>query len=254
MHKFSVITVCYNSGRTLKSTIDSVLNQSYLNIEYIIIDGASTDNTLEIIKSYESDKIKLISEPDCGIYDAMNKGISIASGEIIGILNSDDFYSNEFIVQKIVERFKTSKASCVFGDIVYVDQTDIAKIVRHWKSSPYTLSKFKSGWSPPHPSFFVLSSAYRNYGNFDNSIKLSADFDLMLRFLEVYKLDSSYIPEVCVCMRTGGASTKLSNLIIQNYGVYKSFKKYNIDVFMPVYFLKRFLPKLINKLRFAYFC
>ena len=223
--KISIITVVYNNKDTIKDAIESVLNQTYQNIEYIIIDGVSTDGTVDIIKSY-GDKIdKVISEPDKGIYDAMNKGIKLASGDIIGILNSDDFYANNNIIEKVVKEFEDKKVDSVYGDLVYVNAKDTNKIVRYWKSKPYKKGLFTKGWHPAHPTFFVKKEIYDKYGIFNLDFKIAADYELMLRFLEKYQISNSYIPEIFVKMRLGGESNQsIKNIIKANIESYNAWK------------------------------
>jgi glycosyltransferase involved in cell wall biosynthesis len=242
--KVTIVTVCYNSHRYIDHCIKSVLNQSYPNIEYIIIDGGSTDNTLERIKSYGSKIDKLISERDNGIYDAMNKGLKMASGDYIGILNSDDFYIDNKVIEKVVNRLHQDNSDSLYADLIYVDNANTDKQVRYWKSGPFKRDSFKTGWHPPHPTFFVRNEIYKRFGYFFVDFKLAADFELMLRFLEKAQISVSYLPEPIVKMRMGGASNKsISNIIRQNIECYKSFKKNNLHVsfLYPIY---RLLPKL----------
>jgi glycosyltransferase involved in cell wall biosynthesis len=182
------------------------LAQTYTNYEYIIVDGKSTDNTLEIIKSYEHPNIRWISEPDKGIYDAMNKGLRMATGDITGILNSDDFYINNDVLSKVAKTFEEEKVDSVYSDLAYVDASDLNKIVRHWKSGKYKEGSFLEGWMPPHPTFFVRRSIYQKYDPFDVRLKSAADYELMLRFIHKFKISVAYIPETLVKMRTGGVS------------------------------------------------
>ena len=243
--KVSIITVVYNNEDTIKDAIESVLNQTYKNIEYIIIDGVSTDGTVEVIKSY-GDKIdKFISEKDNGIYDAMNKGIKLASGDIVGILNSDDFYASNDIIEKVVKTLKEQKVDSVYGDLVYVNAKDTNKIVRYWKSKPYKKGLFKKGWHPAHPTFFVKKEIYDKYGIFNLDFKIAADYELMLRFLEKYQISSGYIPEVFVKMRIGGESNQsIKNIIKANIESYNAWKVNNLK---PPFYLPFIKP--LKKLR-----
>lgn len=247
--KISIITVVYNNRETIKDAINSVLNQTYKNIEYIIIDGKSTDGTVEIIKSY-GDKInKFISEKDKGIYDAMNKGIKLATGDIIGILNSDDFYSSDKILEIVANEFKNKNIDCLYGDLEYVDSKNINKVVRYWKSKPYKEGLFKKGWHPPHPTFFVKRKYYEKYGLFNIDFKIAADYELMLRFLEKYKLKSNYIPEIFVKMRIGGESNKsLSNIIKANIESYKAWKVNDLYI-NPLMIMLKPISKILQFLK-----
>jgi len=221
----SIITVVLNRKDTIEFAIKSVLGQSYRNIEYLIVDGGSTDGTLEIINKYKDKFSKFISEKDKGIYDGMNKGIRMAKGEIIGILNSDDIYASDNVIEEVVKTMEESNADCCWGDLVYVDAKDTNKIIRYWKSSEYEPGKFRKGWMPPHPTFFVKKWVYEKYGYFNLDFPIAADYELMLRLLEKYKVSSCYIPKVLVKMRTGGKSNRtLVNIIKANIECYKARK------------------------------
>jgi glycosyltransferase involved in cell wall biosynthesis len=215
--KISIITAVLNSKDFIEDCIQSVLNQAYKDIEYIIIDGGSTDGTVEIIKGHQSRITKLVSERDNGIYNAMNKGISLATGEVIGILNADDFYSDSGIIEKVAQVFENGDIESCYGDLEYVDAVDTGKVIRYWRSGSYHINKFYSGWMPPHPTFFVRRSVYQRYGLFNLALGSAADYELMLRFLVKHRITAAYIPEVIVKMRTGGVSNaSLKNRIHAN--------------------------------------
>ncbi|MEI7595021.1 MAG: glycosyltransferase family 2 protein [Bacteroidota bacterium] len=242
--KISIITVCYNSEKYIKSAIESVINQTYKNIEYIIIDGYSKDKTLAIIESYGERITKFVSEPDNGIYDAMNKGLKMATGDYLAVLNSDDFYVNNNIIQEIVDTLSKNKTDSLFADLIYVDPDNTDKQVRYWKSNTFTKGSFRKGWHPAHPTFFVKKEIYNCYGYFSLNYKLAADFELMLRFLEKQAISSCYLPMAIIKMRLGGATNKsFKNIYAQNIECYKAFKENKIKVsfFYPLY---RLLPKL----------
>ena len=205
--KISIITVVWNNKATIKDAIDSVLSQTHKDIEYIIIDGASSDGTIEIVKSYGDKITKFVSEPDKGLYDAMNKGISLCSGDVVGILNSDDFYIDEFVISKVVKEFEDKKCDSVYADLVFVKPENLDKTVRYYDSSHFTPSKFAYGWMPAHPTFFVKKETYDKYGVFRTDLKIGSDFDILARFLYTEKISYSYMKEVLVKMRTGGVST-----------------------------------------------
>ena len=213
----SIVTVAFNSVKTIKDTIDSILVQDYENIEYIIIDGGSTDGTLEIIKQY-GDKIDcFISESDNGIYDGMNKGIKKATGDIVGILNSDDFYPNSYVISNVAKTFINQGCDAVYGDLVYVKQNDASKIVRYWQSSMYTIKKIKNGWMLPHPTFFVKKEMYTRFGYYNTDLKSAADYEMILKLLYKRNINVFYIPMILVKMRMGGASnSSLMNRIRAN--------------------------------------
>jgi glycosyltransferase len=203
--KFSIITPSLNSAKFIRDCIESVKNQSYSDIEHIIVDGGSVDSTLEIVKEYEgSYNLRVINQKNNGIYDALNKGIENASGEIIAILHSDDLYQNNEVIEKVVEIFKTQKVDSCYGDLYYVKKDDINRVVRYWKAGDYKKDKFRHGFMPPHPSFFVKKEVYEKYGLFDISYEISGDYELMVRFLYKNSISCYYIPEVLVKMRRGG--------------------------------------------------
>jgi glycosyltransferase len=254
--KVSIITVSYNSAKTIEDAIKSVLSQNYQDIEYIIIDGGSIDGTIEIVKKYRDKIAKFISEPDKGIYDAMNKGIKLAKGDIVGILNSDDFYADDNVIKNIVEAMEKEGVDVCWGDLVYVQKKDVSKIVRYWKSSEYRPGKFKKGWHPPHPAFFVRRSAYGKYGYFNLNFKIAADYELMLRILEKYKVKSCYIPKLVVKMRAGGQSNfkNIFTVIKANFEVYKSWQLNGLQgglwaaFLKPLSKIKQLFENSLNKL------
>lgn len=214
--KISIVTAAYNSAATIKETIESVLSQDYPNIEYIVADGGSKDGTVDILKSY-GDKIKWISEKDSGIYDAMSKGVRMATGDAIGVMGSDDFYPNSQVISKVAKAFEDSKADSVYGDLHYVDAEDTNKVIRNWKSGTYSRERFLKGWMPPHTTFFLKKSAYDTYGLYDTSYRSAGDYELMLRMLYKNKVSSYHIPEVLMKMRVGGTgNASLKNRIRAN--------------------------------------
>ncbi|MFN4144381.1 MAG: glycosyltransferase family 2 protein [Runella sp.] len=204
--KVSIITVVYNGASTIQDCIESVLGQTYPNIEYIIIDGLSKDNTEEIVKKYGTKIAVFISEKDAGIYDAMNKGIALATGDVIGILNADDFYHSPDVVQKVVKIFQNSQADAVYGDLIYVNADDTNKIERYWKSGAYAKSRFLYGWMPPHPTFFLKRKCYEAYGGYRTDLGSAADYELMLRMAYKHQIRLNYLPAIITKMRMGGVS------------------------------------------------
>lgn len=203
--KISIITVAYNAESTIRQTIESVLNQSHKDVEYIVIDGLSKDKTADIVASFGDRISKWISEKDNGLYDAMNKGIQMAHGEVIGILNADDFYASEHVLSKVEAAFLPD-VEAVYADLIYVSPEDPQKIVRRWKSGLYQPGAFRKGWMPPHPTFFVRREVYQKYGVFSDKLKSAADYELMLRFIHKHEIKIAYLPEVTVHMRAGGKS------------------------------------------------
>jgi glycosyltransferase involved in cell wall biosynthesis len=206
--KISVITVAYNSVKTIQSTLESVLGQAHQDVEHILVDGNSTDGTQALIRSYERENLRWISEPDQGIYDAMNKGLQIATGEIIGFLNADDFYKDANVLTQVASTFQQWQVDSVYSDLAYVDEEDTTKIIRFWKSGPYKPGSFLLGWMPPHPTFFAKRAIYQQYEGFDVRLKSAADYELMLRFIHKHQISIAYIPQVLVMMRTGGISNR----------------------------------------------
>ncbi len=206
----SIITPTFNSATTVKKCLDSIKCQR-CEVEHIIIDGGSTDATLDILKTC-SNASKIVSERDGGVYEAMNKGISMATGDVIGILNSDDFYSGPLVLSNVAEIFTDPNIDSCYGDLAYVDRIDTAKTVRYWKAGCFDERSFYWGWMPPHPTFFVRRWAYEKYGLYNSALGSAADYELMLRFLVRFRLRAVYLPEILVRMRTGG----MSNLLLRN--------------------------------------
>ncbi len=244
--KISVITVTYNSEAYLADTIRSVLTQDYKDIEYIIVDGNSSDSTIDIIKRYEKDfdgRMKWVSEPDNGMYDAINKGIDMATGDIIGMLNSDDFYASEDVVSNIAQAFSTNAClQSVYGDIRFVSPMDLSKTVRYYRCNKWSPWQLRFGFMPAHPSFYTRRENYLRYGLYKTDYYIAADYELIVRFLYRNKLCSRYIPMVFVKMRTGGRSTKnLRSNIILNQEIVRGCKENDVWTCMPLLFLKYFI-------------
>lgn len=202
----SIITATCNSSKTIQDCLKSVVDQTFPS-EHIIIDGASTDNTLDIVRSL-SPSARILSEPDHGIYDAMNKGIKLATGDVIGILNSDDFYACPQVLEKVVAIFQDSAVDVMFADLVYIRPDNLTKVVRYYSGAGFTPEKFSWGCMPPHPTFFVRREIYERYGMFRTDYAIAADFELTARFLARHQVRFAYLPEVLVYMRTGGISTR----------------------------------------------
>ena len=236
--KISIITVVWNNKDTIKDAIDSVLNQTYKDIEYIIVDGASTDGTVEVVQSYGDKVTKFVSEPDDGLYDAMNKGIKLATGDVVGILNSDDFYTDKFVIEKIVKVFEEKEVDSVFADLVYVKPDNLEKIVRYYDSSNCFPHKFQYALYPAHPTFFVKRWVYEKYGLFKIDYKIAADFDILARFLYTYKISFAYLKEPIIKMRIGGVSTSLSGMWINSFEQLRVCRENNIKTNIFKIFLK----------------
>ncbi len=204
--KISIITTCYNRAGTLRGAIESVLGQDYPNIEYIVVDGASEDGSLDIIREY-ADRIKYISEPDHGMYEAINKGLRMATGEVIGLVHSDDFLYNEHVISHVAERMEQTEADLLYGDGLYVNATDTDKVVRKWISGDYRIWKVRHGWLPLHPTCYVRRNAIERMGLYNETYKIAADTDFLLRLLISGRLSVTYLHEYVVRMRMGGLST-----------------------------------------------
>jgi glycosyltransferase involved in cell wall biosynthesis len=206
--KVSVITAVYHNQAFIKDAIESVLSQKQVELEYIIVDGGSNDGTVEVVKQYGNRINHFISEPDEGVYFALNKGIALATGDIIALLHSDDFYTHPYVLSQVVEAFSSSKCDAVYSNLYYVRGLNTNKIVRLWDSGEYTPNDFYKGWMPPHPAFFVKRDLYQKFGAFNTSLKSAADYELMLRFIHKQNIRLCYIPKFFVKMRTGGTSNR----------------------------------------------
>jgi glycosyltransferase involved in cell wall biosynthesis len=241
----SIITVCFNSVKTIEETIQSVLAQSYSEIEYIIIDGGSCDGTKEVVAKYAHKIAHVISEPDKGIYDAMNKGLKLARGEVIGLLNADDVYANNEVIAKIAKVMNSHSLDACFGDLIYFSSQNPEKIVRYWRSNHFVRGAFAKGWCPPHPTFFVKRDVYTQFGLFDTSYAMGNDVELMMRFLEKHQIQSEYVPEILVKMRVGGVSNRgLKNIWLQNKNIIKAARKLDIPISVVTFFIHKLLNRL----------
>lgn len=206
--KISIITATYNSAATLVDAMDSVIEQSYRDLEYIIVDGASSDGTMDILESYSSSNFRVISEPDLGIYDAINKGIRLASGDVVGILNSDDFFADKDVLKRVASYFENdSSLDSVYSDVLFVNRNDRFKPLRYYSSKFFKPFMFRFGFQPAHPTFYVKTKIFREYGFYRTDLKIAGDFELLLRFLMVKKISSKYVNDLWVKMRVGGISS-----------------------------------------------
>jgi len=241
--KITIITVVYNGAETIEKTLQSVAGQTYSNIEHIIIDGGSTDGTLDIIQKYMNGSLILHSGPDKGMYDAMNKGLVIASGDIVGFLNADDFYISSDVLETIVQTLDAQKVDACFGDLVYVDKNDPDKVVRYWRSNSYSKGLFEKGWMPAHPTFYARRWVYEKYGGYNLTYRYQSDFELTMRFLEVNKVNSAYIPRMLVKMRSGGASRGLWHILVGNIEAYRACRRHSLNV-TPLFIVKKILSRV----------
>jgi len=243
--KVSIITVCLNSAGTIENTMNSVLGQDYKDIEYIVVNGGSTDGTLDIINSYRSKIAKVISEPDNGIYEAMNKGIKSSTGDVIAILNSDDVYAEHTIVSQVVEFIQNNSLEAAYGDLVYINKNSDDHITRFWKPGEYKKGAFSYGWVLPHPTFFCRKNIFERFGYFNDRLQVAADFELMLRFIEKYNIKLGYLPKVFVKMRKGGKANLLRGIIHGNLEIIKSFRLNNVRL-SPWFFLYKPITKMLQ--------
>ena len=251
--KISIITTSFQSECTIKDTLESVNNQSYASIDHIIIDGGSKDGTLALVKEYGNRVTHITSEQDKGIFDAYNKGLAIADGEIIGILNSDDFYSNDNVIEKVMRYFDDPSVDAVYADLVYVDKFDTNHIVRHWKSKPYNKGDFARSFSPAHPTLFLRRSFYNLTGGFNQEFNLAGDYEYMLRAFHVHNARSRYIPDTLVKMRTGGATGGTMSFIKkQNKQILRALEVHGVSIFKPIFFTRKFVNRLTQHLRGAF--
>ncbi|WP_018610969.1 glycosyltransferase family 2 protein [Segetibacter koreensis] len=222
--RVSIITATYNSAATIKDTILSVKNQTYHNVEHIVVDGQSTDNTLHLVNHF-GHQGPILSEPDKGIYDAMNKGVKIAGGEIVGILNSDDFYPHNGVIENVVKAFESGDCDAVYGDLIVVDPYHIKRVLRKWIAGVYSRKLFYKGWMPPHPTFFVKKEIYEKFGSFNIDFKCSSDYELLLRFMLLNNIKVQYLPGVLVHMRAGGCSNKtFKHRLVAHMEDYRAWK------------------------------
>jgi len=248
--KLSIITAVHNSKETIEDCLKSVASQNYADVEHIIIDGGSKYGTKDVIQSVlGGQNCIIVNEPDEGIYDALNKGIKLATGDVIGLLHSDDVYFDENVLAKVANLFDEKEVDSVYGDLIYVDEKDTSKVFRYWKAGEFNENKLRKGWMPPHSAFFVRKNIYDLYGLYDTTFKISSDYDLILRFLGKHKISTAYLPEVLVKMRWGGKSNKsLRNIIQKSYEDYKVLKKNNFTNALSILFMKNIskLPQLIK--------
>ncbi len=242
--KISVVTVVLNARGTLADTIDSVARQTHGDREHIVIDGGSTDGTLDILRDNESRISQWLSERDRGIYDAMNKGIRMADGEIVGMLNADDMYADDRVLERVAEAFQTRTIEACYGDLVYVQAADTDRVVRYWRSVEYRPGLFERGWMPAHPTFFVRRDTYERLGLYNLRLRFQSDFELTARFMALHGISTHYIPEVLVRMRLGGATNRsLANILRGNLESYLAIRRLGLSV-TPFYFATKFAMRL----------
>ncbi len=230
--KISIITAVYNRGSTVADALASVSTQTYPAIEHVIIDGGSTDGTLAILQENRSSSTIVISEPDNGIYDALSKGLALATGEVIGLMHSDDTFAGQDVVATIARAFEDPDVEAVYGDLLYVASDNMTKVIRYWKTGHFTPAKLRGGWMPPHPTLYLRRSLLNRLGGYDTKYHIAADYDAILRYFSDPHLKSTYIPEVLVKMRVGGESNKsIGKILRKSYEDYLALKNNNIGGF-----------------------
>lgn len=246
--KISVITATMNSEKTILGCISSVASQSFVNTEHIIVDGLSTDSTMQIVKNFKGRDVQIISENDCGIYDALNKGISKSTGDVVCFLHSDDLYPHSFVLERVAASFSSNPNLCaVYGDLEYVSKNNVSRVIRKWRSEAFSRSRLERGWMPPHPTLFVKKEHYKDMGGFDISYKISADYLSILKFFTSDDFVTEYIPQVLVTMRLGGVSNRsLSSIIMKTKEDWRAIKYLNLRWDKAVCLL---LNKNLSKIR-----
>ena len=249
MPKVSIVTVVYNGALTIADTLRSVQQQTYADIEHIVIDGASTDETLAVVRQFPH-VAHVLSEPDSGIYDAMNKGVSLATGDIVALLNADDQYQHDEVVEQAVNVMRESAVEACYADLVYVKQRDTRQVVRYWRSQTHQPGLCFSGWMPAHPTLFLLRSVYERAGLFDTSMQYQADLEFCARIFEKYKISSIYVPNFWVRMRMGGVTNRsLTTIFRGNWESYQALRKMGLKTACLPYFVKKLAPRIVQYLR-----
>ena len=247
--KVSIITATYNSSRTIADTVKSLNCQSYKDIEYIVVDGASKDNTVKIIEDNCSFEKYIISESDKGIYDALNKGIKAATGDVVGFLHSDDLFAYSDAVKDIVLQLKSTNCDALYGDLQYVSKNNVNDVIRFWKSGAFKANKLNRGWMPPHPTFYMKRELYHKFGLFDLSFEISADYDILLRYLATYEIKVAYLPKILIKMRAGGVSNRsFLNILKKTNEDIRALKNNHIS-WPKALFIKNFskIPQFVFK-------
>jgi len=248
--KISIITVSFQSEATIQDTLESVNEQTHPFVEHVIIDAASNDGTLEKVKKYGDRVSSVLSEKDKGIFDAYNKGLKVADGDIIGILNSDDYYTSPYVLEHVAQIFETEDVDAMYADLIYVDEINTAKIVRYWKSKEVELLNFSCGFVPPHPTLFLRREVYERIGGFNPNYRFSGDFEFMLRVFEIHKVRSFYLDEIIVKMRTGGATGgNLTSIKEQNIEILRAFKESKVKIVKYLYFACKVVNRVEQRLR-----
>ena len=238
--KISVVTVAMNAAETIAETIDSVNSQTHTEREHLVIDGGSTDGTLDIIRAREADLTEWLSEPDRGIYDAMNKGIGRASGDVVGLLNADDVYADDDVLSSVARVFSDPTVEASYGDLVYVERSNPERVVRYWRSTVYRPGLFERGWMPAHPTFFVRRSTYQRLGLYNLRLRFQSDLELTARYIGIHAIRTRYIPRILVRMRTGGTTNRsIGNIVRGNLESYAALKALGLNI-TPLFLARKF--------------
>ncbi len=246
--KISVITVAYNSAKTIADTLNSVATQTYPNIEHVLVDGGSSDGTIDLVKRHGHRIQKFVTEPDKGIYDAMNKGLALATGDYVVYLNSDDFYCDNTVIQQVVAAIQETGSDVIFGDLSYVQRENPKQRVRYWKSRAFKQGSFAKGFPPPHPTFFMKRELLVDLGGFDLSYSLASDFDLMFRALEIEKYTSTYLPVELTRMRTGGATNlSIQNIVRQNREILRCLRSHHLRISTVGFGLRKIISRISQR-------
>jgi glycosyltransferase involved in cell wall biosynthesis len=246
--KVSIITVVLNSAETIEDTIKSVLSQDYEDIEYIVVDGGSTDGTLDIINRYKNKIAKVISEPDNGIYDAMNKGFRSSTGDILATLNGDDLYAEKTVVSRMAKFIYNNALDAAYGDLIYVDRRNTGHVKRFWQPGRYKKGAFAHGWVIPHPTFFCRKEIFERFGYFNDKMQIAADFELMLRLIEKHRIKIGYLPKIIVKMSTGGKANVFRGIIQGNREIIRSFRLNDLPL-SPWFFVCKPITKISQLFR-----
>ena len=227
--KLSIVTATYNAARTVADSLRSVAAQTHPDIEHWVIDGGSRDGTQAVVQAHAERLAGFVSEPDRGIYDALNKGVRRATGDVVGFLHADDVYAHDGVLARVAQEFDDPSVDAVYGDLTYVDKADLGRVIRYWKAGEFRRERLERGWMPPHPTFYVRRSVYERLGGFDTRYRIAADYDCVVRFLYVERIRALYIPEVLVCMRVGGASNRsLRTITRKSIEYYRIMRTYRI--------------------------
>lgn len=227
--KISVVTAVYNRAETIGETLKSVKSQTHGDVEHVVQDGGSTDNTLEILRAQSNAALQLVTEKDNGIYDAINRGTQRATGDVVGLLHSDDIFAHDGVLARVAQAFEDPDVDCVYGDLQYVAANDTTRVIRHWTSGAYDRALLVQGWMPPHPTFYIRRSLLEQHGTYDTSFQIAADYDAMLRWLWTHSLQPAYIPEVMVKMRVGGESNRsLGRILQKSREDFRALKRNNV--------------------------